>query len=80
MKLTDREKMAIAMLRALDSEQRNKLLADIKRVALANKIITQAGRKAGALKRVRSTPDHKVVGAFGTLPTWRGRSRSLDPD
>lgn len=77
MKLTQRERVAIAMLRELDAEQRNKLLSDIKRAALANRIIVKAGRRAGALKRIRPTPDHRIMRAFGTVPAWR-REREKD--
>lgn len=76
MKLTDRERLAVTQLRSLDAQQRNKLLNDIKRAALTNRIITQAGRKAGALKQLRPAPDHKIVRAFGLLP--KSRARDLD--
>lgn len=72
MKLTAKERDALANLRALDVQQRDKLLGDIQRAALATRVIA----KAGKLKRVRSVPDHKIVKAFGTLPKKRkGESR-----
>lgn len=74
MKLTAKEREALDMLRELDQQQRDKLLAQIRRAALANRIVAQAGRKANALKKVRTVPDHRVVGAFGTLPA-RTRKR-----
>lgn len=69
-KLSTKERDAVAHLRELDVQQRDKLLADIRRAALANRVIA----KAGKLKRVRSVPDHKIVKAFGILPT-RGAKR-----
>lgn len=73
MKLTAKEREALAMLRSLDAQQRDALLSEIRRVSLANQIVTNVGRRTGALKRVKTTPDHKIVKAFGTLPTWRQR-------
>lgn len=75
MKLTDKERKAVTTLRALDAQQRDSLLAHIQRAALANDIVTRAGRRAGALKRIRTTPDHKIVKAFGLLPVRRGPNR-----
>ena len=77
MKLTDKERLAVSMLRALDAQQRNKLLSDIRRAALANQAIMKAGRKAGALKKISPVANHRIVKAFGTLPNWRPR---LPPD
>lgn len=71
MKLTEKERKALSALRALDAQQRDHLLAAIQRAALANKLVTDAGRKAGALTRVRTAPDHKIVKAFGLLPRRR---------
>lgn len=68
MKLSAKEREVLGMLRELDAQQRDKLLGQIRRAALANRITANAGRKAGALKRVRTVPDHRIVGAFGTLP------------
>jgi hypothetical protein len=68
MKLTGKERDAVTLLRELDQQQRDKLLAQIRRAAVANRVIAKAGRKAGALKKVRPVPDHKIVRAFGTLP------------
>lgn len=56
------------MLRELDVQQRDKLLGQIRRAALANRIVAKAGKNAGALKKVRTVPDHKIVRAYGTLP------------
>lgn len=70
-KLSAKERDAVGMLRELDVQQRDKILEDIRRAALATRIIAKAGRNAGALKRVRSVPDHKIVKAFGTLPKSR---------
>lgn len=70
MKLTAKEREALGQLRELDTQERDKLLADIRRAALANRIVLKAARKAGALrKKIRTVPDHKIVKAFGTLPT-----------
>lgn len=73
MKLTDRERRALTMLRNLDAQQRANILATIERAAIANEIVTRAGRRAGALKRVRTTPDHKIVKAFGAIPALARR-------
>lgn len=74
MKLTAKVREAVDMLMELDQQQRDKLLADIRRAALANRVIAKAGRKAGALKRVRPVADHKIVTAYGHLPK-RNRKR-----
>jgi hypothetical protein len=59
----------VQMLFDLDVQQRDKLLADIRRAALAQRIVAKAGRKAGALRgRVNPVEDHRIVKAFGTLP------------
>ena len=68
MRLTAKEREALAMLRELDAQQRNRLLAAIRRAAMANRIIIRAGRQAGALQRIRPAPDYKIVRAFGTVP------------
>lgn len=74
MKLTGKVKEAIGMLLELDVQQRDKLLADIRRTALANRIVAKVGRQAGALKRVRTVADHGIVKAYGHLPK-RGPKR-----
>lgn len=71
MKLTGKMKEAVDMLLELDSQQRDKILAGIRRAALANRIVAKVGRKAGALKRVRTVEDHKIVRAFGAVPKRR---------
>lgn len=68
MKLTAKEREALGLLRELDQQQRDKLLAGIRRAALANRVIAKVGRKVGALKKVRPVPDHKIVRAFGSIP------------
>lgn len=68
MKLTEKEREALSMLRALDGQQRDELLAQIRRASLANNIVSKVARKAGALKRIRTAPDYRIVKAFGTLP------------
>jgi hypothetical protein len=68
MKLTAKEREALDMLRELDVQQRDKLLGQIRRAALAHRIVAKVGKKAGALKKVRTVPDHKVIRAYGTLP------------
>lgn len=69
MKLTAKERDALGMLRELDVQQRDKIMGDIKRAALANRVITKVARSTGALKRrLRTAEDHKIVKAFGTLP------------
>lgn len=75
MKLTAKVREALELLQELDAQQRDKLLGQIRRAAIANRIIAKAGKKAGALKRVRTAPDHKVVKAFGTLPS-NGKKRT----
>lgn len=67
MKLTAKVRDAVGKLLELDVQQRNKIVADIDRAALANRVIA----KAGKLKRVRSVPDHKIIKAYGTLPKKR---------
>lgn len=76
MKLTAKEREALAMLRELDAQQRNALLAKIRRAALANRIVVRAGRSAGALRQVRTVQDHKIVKAFGTLPARSRQTKS----
>lgn len=71
MKLTNKERAALAELRELDAQQRDKLLADIHSTALANRITGKAGR----IKRVRTAEDHRVVKAFGLVPRWRPKKR-----
>lgn len=68
MKRTDKLKEVIDMLLELDVQQRDKILADIRRAALAQRIVAKAGKKAGALKQVRTVEDHKIVRAYGTIP------------
>lgn len=75
MKLTSKMKEAIGMLQELDTQQRDKILADIRRAALANRITAKVGRKAGALKRVRTVEDHKIVRAYGASPDTKGKPR-----
>lgn len=63
------------MLRELDAPQRNRLVADIRRTALANRIIAKAAQKAGApRRRISPAPDHKVVMAFGATPAKNRKS------
>lgn len=69
MKLTAKEQEALALLRELDVQQRDKLLGQIRRAALANRIIAKAGKHAGALKRVNPVADHKIIRAYGSLPS-----------
>lgn len=68
MKRADRMKEAVAMLLELDVQQRDKILADIRRAALAQRIVAKAGRKAGALRDIRTVEDYKIVRAFGAIP------------
>lgn len=68
-KLTAKERDAVGMLRELDVQERDKILSDLHRAALANRVVAKIGRNAGALKRVRTVADHKIVKAFGTLPS-----------
>lgn len=69
MKLTAKEREALSNLRELDSQEREKLMADIHRAALANRIVLKAARKAGSVRnKLRTVADHKIVKAFGTLP------------
>lgn len=67
MKLTGKEKEALSLLRALDAQQRDRLLAQIQRAVLSNTIT----KKAGGLKKVQPVADHKIVKAFGKAPPWR---------
>lgn len=68
-KLTAKELEAVAHLRELDVQERDKLLSDIRRAALATRITLKAARKAGQMRnKLRTVADHKIVKAYGTLP------------
>lgn len=75
MKLTGKEKMAVSMLRELDAQQRDALLAKIERAAIANRATTRAARKAGQQSKVRTVRDFKIVKAFGATANWRRTRR-----
>ncbi|HJT63109.1 MAG TPA: hypothetical protein VJ797_15675 [Burkholderiales bacterium] len=69
MKLTDREKRELDLLRALDTKQRDKLLEQMERQVLANRITERvAGRK------LRIVDDKKIERAFGA-PRWKHRGK-----
>lgn len=63
-KLTAKERQAISLLRKLDVRQRDKVLEDIERHVLANKITL----KVGKLRRLKIPDDRAVAGAFGSTP------------
>lgn len=69
MKYTAKVRIAVGKLLKLDVQQRDKILADIDRADLANRVIA----KAGKLKRVRSVENHKIVKAFGSAPKSKKR-------
>lgn len=66
MKLTNKEKEALSMLRKLDAPQRDRILAGIERTLIANRI----SERAGKLKKVKPVADHKIVRAYG-MPNWK---------
>lgn len=71
MKLTSKEKEVLSILRELDALQRDRLLARMRRAAIASR----ATAKAAQVKRVRTVPDHKIVKAYGLPPIWRRKER-----
>lgn len=72
MKLSNKEKQALNMLRHLNAQQRDSLLAKIERAYLANRI----AERAGNLRRVKPVPDHKIVKAFGAAPRSPTKGRT----
>lgn len=68
-KLTNKEKEALSMLRKLDAPQRDRILAGIERTLIANRI----SERAGKLKKVKPVEDYKITRAFG-VPGNRTRT------
>lgn len=71
MKLTAKERLAISLLRKLDTQQRDNALADIGRQVLANKITLRVGK----LRRLKTAEDRVIEGAFGSVPKQPSRVR-----
>lgn len=57
MKLSDKERKAITMLRQLQAGQRDELLAQMERAVIANRVSIRVGR----LRRLKITPNKKVL-------------------
>lgn len=71
MKLTAKERKFVEMMRELDEPQRRRLLGDLSRGVLANRITMIVGD----LRKLKIPPDTKVAKAFGTPGRWKRRKR-----
>lgn len=61
MKLTEKEKRAVIILRQLDAQQREHILGHIQRQFMANRLMQRIAK----LRRLRTVEDRKVEKAFG---------------
>lgn len=68
MKLSDKERKAVAMMRLLHSVQREDLLALMERQVVANRIANRVTMRVGQLSRLKITANQKVAKAFGKAP------------
>lgn len=75
MKLTAKEREALGLLRELDAQQRDLLLSKLRRAAEAQRITLRVGRRAGALRQVRTVEDHKIIGAYGSVLALRAKRK-----
>src|SRR5262245_19277946 len=64
MKLTSKEREAVAILRELDAQQRDRILVEMRRVALASRITARAAQ----VTQVTTLPAHRIISAFGATP------------
>lgn len=67
MKLTVKEKRAVELLRKLDAQQRDEVLAKIRTQVTANRITVRIGQ----LKRLSVKGNKRVEQNFGTAPIWK---------
>lgn len=67
MKLSEKERKAVALLRKLHERQRDRLLARMEREVIANRI----AMRIGGLRKLKIPADTKVEKAFGTVPAWK---------
>lgn len=65
MKLSDKERKAVAMLRQLHAHQQEELLATIERHVIANRISIRVGK----LRKLKPPTNQKVAKAFGNTPS-----------
>lgn len=73
MKLTAKEKRAVAILRRLDSGQRDHFIRAMRAAAQANEVIM----RAGAIKRLQPIAESYREKAFGVPPAWKYQGSAL---
>lgn len=64
MKLSAKERLAVEMMRKLDTRQREKILGNMERQVQANAITKRVGR----LRKLQIVDDKKIVKHFGHVP------------
>lgn len=67
MKLSDKERTAVAMMRLLDTRQREELLAGMELQVIANRVAMRLGK----IRKLKIPADLKVVKAYGSAPAWK---------
>lgn len=72
MKLSERQRKALAMMRLLHVHQQEELLADMERQVIANRVSIRVGK----LRKLKIPADRKIEKAFGAAPRLMKR---LDP-
>lgn len=72
MKLSQRERKAVELLRQLDDAQREEVLGQIRRRLIASRIVTRAIKRTGNLRLVRPPVNARIEHTFG-FPPGKGR-------
>lgn len=67
MKLSEKERKAVALLRKLHQRQRDELLGRMERQVIANRVAIRVGK----LRQLKIPADSKIAKAFGKAPIWR---------
>lgn len=65
MKLSEKERKAVAMLRQLHAQQREDVLADMERRVIANRIANRVSMRIGQLTKLDIPANRKVAKHYG---------------